>query len=77
MYRQRRLDSVNFAIERTTMKPDEKRFNHNVLVRCPEKMGTMIDRAAARRFQKPSEYVRQAIVQSLKADGLEFGETAA
>ena len=59
------------------MKPDDKKFTSTVAIRCPERMGTMIDRAADRRCMKPSEYVRQAIVQSLRADGLEFGETAA
>ena len=59
------------------MKPDERRFTGTVSVRCPERMGSLIDRAADRRCMKPSEYVRQAIVQSLKADGLEFGEAKA
>jgi hypothetical protein len=58
-------------------KPDEKRFTDTVLVRCPSRMGSMIDKAAERRFMKPSEFVRMAIVERLKGDGIEFGESAA
>ena len=54
------------------MKPDEKKFANTVIVRCPDRMHAMIDKAAERRFQKPAEFVRQAIAERLRADGIEF-----
>jgi metal-responsive CopG/Arc/MetJ family transcriptional regulator len=54
------------------MQPDEKKFTDTVVVRCPERMSAMIDKAAERRFMKPSEFVRMAIAQSLKSDGIEW-----
>lgn len=59
------------------MKPDNKKFSEELRVRCPSHLSPMIDRAADRRCMKASEYIRMSIVERLKSDGFEFGETAA
>lgn len=50
-------------------KPDEKRFSAQLGVRLPPRLIPLIDVAAERRCQHASEYVRQAIIAQLKADG--------
>jgi len=56
-------------------KPAEKRFTDSIQIRFPSKLSPLLDHAAERRFQTPSEYARQAILAQLKLDG-EFGEIA-
>ena len=58
------------------MKSDEKRFSASLVVRYPHRLTPLLD-AAERKCMTTSQYVRQSIVQSLKADGLEFGEAKA
>ncbi len=50
----------------------EQRFDDRVAVRLPASIPQAVKRAAARRGQKDSEYVRAALVSALKADGIAF-----
>jgi hypothetical protein len=59
-----------------TKRPAEKRFADSIQIRFPQKLGPLLDQAAERRFQTPSEYARQAILAALKADG-SLGQAAA
>jgi predicted HicB family RNase H-like nuclease len=53
-------------------KPAEKRFSATLQLRAPPRLFPLIDKAADRRCMTPSEYVRQSIVERLKADGIEL-----
>ena len=61
------------------MKSDEKRFSASLVVRYPPRLAPLLDIAAERKCMTTSWVLlfRQSIVQSLKADGLEFGEAKA
>jgi hypothetical protein len=50
-------------------KPAASRFTDSIQIRFPSKLSPLLDHAAERRFQTPSEYARQAILAQLKADG--------
>ena len=64
-------------VKGSKMKSDEKRFSASLVVRYPPRLAPLLDIAAERKCMTTSQYVRQSIVQSLKADGLEFGEAKA
>lgn len=40
-------------------------------VRCPEPVVEAVERVAESRASKPSEYIRQAVLKALKADGID------
>lgn len=46
------------------------RFDSSLLLRCSTQMAGFVGRAAARKGQKPAEYLRQAVRSALLADGL-------
>jgi hypothetical protein len=58
------------------MKPDANKFTEELRVRCPRHLSPLIERAAERRCQKPSEFIRMSIVERLMADGFKFGEAS-
>jgi len=47
------------------------RFPRFIQVRAPERLPDIIAAAADKKFTTASEYVRQAIIKELKADGFE------
>ena len=47
------------------------RFDRLLQIRAPEVLSDAIDRAADSRLQSKSEYIRMAVVDRLKADGIE------
>jgi len=53
------------------------RFPAFLRVGAPEKLPEALAAAATRKFTTPSEYVRQAIIERLKADGLSIDELSA
>jgi hypothetical protein len=53
------------------------RFPAFLRVRAPAELPTALQVAATRKFTTPSEYVRQAILSRLKADGLDIEELSA
>lgn len=55
--------------ERVTSFPDVLRL------RTPESLTTAIREAAARDMTTASEYVRQAVIQKLRVDGIDPGLT--
>lgn len=54
----------------TTLHCDDDRIGKRVVVVCPEPLTVLLDQAAGRSFTTKSEYVRQAIVDRLRADGI-------
>jgi hypothetical protein len=50
--------------------PRKSRFRASLRVRTPEPMGVAVARAANNSMTTSSEYVRQAILDRLRADGL-------
>ena len=57
---------------KSNAKPPEKRFSATLQLRAPPRLFPLIDKAADARVMTASEYVRQAIVERLKADGIEL-----
>jgi hypothetical protein len=47
------------------------RFSSYLRIRTPEKLPAAIAAAAERKLTTSSEYVRQAVIERLKADGIE------
>ncbi|CAL74413.1 hypothetical protein BRADO0470 [Bradyrhizobium sp. ORS 278] len=47
-----------------------------VQFRAPDRLSRVIDEAASRNFQTKSEYIRQSIVEKLRADGVQFDMVA-
>jgi hypothetical protein len=47
------------------------RYDKLLQIRAPEVLSDAIDRAADNRLQSKSEYIRMAVVDRLKADGIE------
>lgn len=45
--------------------------DHHLALLIPSSLRVALDVAAARRFQTPSEFVRQSIVEKMRADGVE------
>ena len=45
------------------------RHSDLLTIRCAPEILDRVDRAAAALFQRPSEYIRQALVDRLKHDG--------
>jgi predicted transcriptional regulator len=39
-------------------------------VRCQSEVADRVDRAAAAKMMKPSEYIRRAVIDRLQADGM-------
>ena len=53
------------------------RYSDLLKVRCrPERVET-VDRAAAAQFVRPSEYIRRAVIDHLRADGMLSNRTEA
>lgn len=54
------------------MTPDRSiRFDSLIQFRAPENLQDAIGTAARQRGSKPAEYVRQAVMSALRADGIE------
>jgi len=53
------------------------RFPSFLRIRTPERLPGAIAAAADRKMTTASEYVRQAIIERLKADGLDLEELSA
>lgn len=47
------------------------RFSAVLQIRAPEHFAEAVDRAADRRVQSRSDYVRAAVLERLRADGIE------
>jgi len=52
------------------------RYSNSVTVRCQPEVTALVERAAQRRGQKPSEYVRQALLTGLRLDGFDPADIA-
>ena len=52
------------------------RFPNLISVRCPPALPVAIERAADRDLTTPSEYVRRALIDRLRADGFDPAESA-
>jgi hypothetical protein len=52
----------------------EKRFSEETKVRMPPALNEALDRAVLARCTTKSEYVRHAVLQQLKADGMPFAK---
>lgn len=56
------------------------RYSDSVTVRCQPEVTALVERAAQRRGQKPSETIRQYVLTGLRLDGFDpaaDGSTAA
>jgi hypothetical protein len=52
-----------------------RRFPELIRVRSPRGMQAALQAAAARRHTSPAEVVRQAVLQALRADGIDLRDT--
>ncbi|MEZ0061897.1 putative HicB family RNase H-like nuclease [Bradyrhizobium elkanii] len=50
---------------------DPVRFSSRLQLRCEPEVTEQIDAAARKNGQKQSEYVRQAVLKALRADGID------
>ncbi|MBB4362178.1 hypothetical protein GGD65_003203 [Bradyrhizobium sp. CIR18] len=50
---------------------DATRFQRLVQFRAPEYLSEAIDLAANKHLQSKSEYIRQRLIENLKADGID------
>ncbi|MEH2627070.1 hypothetical protein V1292_005125 [Bradyrhizobium sp. AZCC 1719] len=50
---------------------DPVRYSETIMIRCQPEITALVDRAARARGSKPSEYVRQALLAGLRADGFD------
>jgi hypothetical protein len=50
------------------------RYSDSVMVRCQPQVTALVERAALARGQKPSEYIRQALLTGLRLDGFDPAE---
>jgi hypothetical protein len=53
------------------------RFPRYIQFRAPEKLPDVIAAAAGKKLTTASEYLRQAVIKELKADGLDIDELSA
>jgi hypothetical protein len=53
------------------------RYSDTITARCQPEVTVLIDRAARRRLTKPSEWLRQAVVAALLADGFDPAQVGA
>jgi len=53
------------------------RYSNVLTLRCQPEVVALIDEAARRRCSKPAEYVRQAVVAALRADGFDPAQIGA
>lgn len=53
------------------------RFSGRLVFLCPEEFVEVVERAARRRTVNRSAYIREAVIERLKADGIEFGRKLA
>jgi predicted DNA-binding protein len=51
------------------METSMRRFNHSIAVRLPNELHEVLQKAAAREYTKPSEYLRRVTVKALQSDG--------
>ena len=51
------------------------RYSGTITTRCQPEVAALIDEAARRRCSKPAEYVRQAVLAALQADGFDPART--
>ena len=47
------------------------RYSDSVTIRCQPEITLLVDRAARAKGSKPAEYVRQALLAGLRADGFD------
>lgn len=53
------------------------RFSESITIRCQPEITALVDRAARARGSKPSEWTRQALLEGLRAAGLDPATTPA
>ena len=53
------------------MRSDSDKFTVRIWASCPARMPHLIQLAAAQQCMKPAEYVRRAVAERLRADGLD------
>jgi hypothetical protein len=59
-------------MDRLPMKHEHaNRFDTLLQIRAPEILSTAINTAAGQRFQSKSDYIRSAVVDRLRADGID------
>jgi hypothetical protein len=62
---------------KTPMKNEHtNRFDRLLQIRAPESLSIAIDSAAGQRFQSKSDYIRSAVVDRLRADGVDVARLA-
>jgi hypothetical protein len=49
---------------------DRIKFSESIGFKCPPRLRELVDRAAAQRMTSPSEFIRQATLKELRADGI-------
>lgn len=56
----------------TTMRKNSQieKFNDRIVFMCPPSLPIIIDRAASERLMNRSDYIRQAVIDRLYADGI-------
>ena len=47
------------------------RWSSTLSARCPSEVAEAVEEIARRRYSKPAEYVRQAVLAALQADGFD------
>jgi hypothetical protein len=49
----------------------DNRYSHRMTLRVQLALPLAVDRAAAKQFTTPSEYIRRSLIQALRADGID------
>lgn len=58
------------------MKPEREAFTTLLQVKTPPSFAEALDRAAIARFQSRSDFIRAALADRLRADGIEIAGAA-
>ena len=56
-----------------TTKPERIHFDKTLQVRAPHALTAALDAAASKRLLNRSDYIRVALLDRLKADGIKLG----
>jgi hypothetical protein len=63
-------NGANAGASKLDVRHKSSRFSHSLRIRCPATPILAVDQAAERGLTTSSEYIRRAVIDHLKADGL-------
>jgi hypothetical protein len=65
-------NGANAGASNLDARHKSSRFSHSLRIRCPASFSFAVDRAAGRNLTTTSEYIRRAVIDRLKTDGIDL-----